>query len=127
MCAKYDNIHFTPNRWKVKGKRGFREAAALAAAVGTHGKTCRIVYGTCTGAGKTATVDFKLMVVFDSYVAGNGVGRPNVLLRGSITSVYNGSGLTSLTWTDNSVSWSEYYSDQTSSTANHYVVIGVDE
>ena len=67
------------------------------------------------------------MVVFVSHAASNGVDRPNVLFPGSITSRYNGSGLTSLTWTDNSVSWSEYYSDQTSSTANHYVVIGVDE
>lgn len=94
--------------------------AALQTAVGTHGKTARIVYGTMTSPSSGAfslSFDFKPMVVFLIMQTDNGSAA---LYRDHNT--FPGT-WSSMTWTDNGVTISEalpgYYSKTLS-----YIAIG---
>ena len=96
--------------------------AALQAAMGIGGKTCRIAWGSYVGTGKSITVDFRPLIVFFSYQGSP--QRSHVMIRGSAFSLTSSSSTYNVTWGDRSVSWEDNYSVQNGATVNHYVVIG---
>lgn len=105
--------------------------AALLAAIGSGGKTCRIQYGTYVGNGLYGTAgtleltfDFKPVLVAISY---QNLIDPTVLMRGI---KYFSTGTVHVTWGENSVSWYTTHSTRINEQCNnsgatyYYVAIG---
>lgn len=112
--------------------------AATAAALGSGGKTCRIVYGTYKGTDEYGeehpnilNLDFYpvLVIVGTNYYATHD-HSPVVILRGQNKSNAEQNNLTmTVAWGDSSVSWygtSASAQSNSSTMTYHYVAIGYD-
>ncbi|MGM9619558.1 MAG: hypothetical protein ACI3W8_07000 [Oscillospiraceae bacterium] len=109
----------------------------LSAAIGSGGKTARIVHGSYTGTGgygaskrNSLTLDFKPLLVFLT----SGVDSTyQIMMRPFSQSVPIQAGNLSVSWGDLTVSWycdyssssGEYYQCNVSGGTYHYTVIGV--
>ncbi len=115
------------------------QLAAVAAALGTGGKNCRIAWGSYTGNGKygknnpnSITVPFKPMVVLIGGDSGSYSMWPTVMLRGH-NQCHCDVGYQSMTvtWNERGVSWynedSDSYQNNYSGRTYYYIALGYSE
>ena len=113
--------------------------AALAANLGTGGKTARIAWGSYTGTGTCGTdnptklsLDFcPVVVIVGSDRNTTQKSNPSVFVRGRASGLGDGGGDTAitLTWGDTEVSWYAAYADSQNNKSNFtycYAVLGYD-